>query len=111
LNYTITSTSAVPGALNLMPRENYVPPTNEAQIHVSCTHKGDDICDVVRDALKTKFSKYEPEFVKMPVNQRIRPDERTLIKLKHVTPELLTTIAEQTSEIKCVHKVRVLLNN
>ena len=82
----------------------------EAEVHVTCD-EGQNFCNTVRLALEDKFKQYEAVFVEMPEHKRIRTDEGTLIKLKHITPELLKTIAEDVSRVSCVHKVRVLLNN
>ena len=97
--------------IHKIPKVESTPETGAARLHVTCDHKEDQLCDIVRDELKSKFAQYEPEFEKMPIGLRIRPDERTLIKLKHVTPEMLKAIVKETSEVNCVQKVRIILKN
>ena len=98
--------------LHKLPREKSKPKENQATAHVSCTHSSDQYCDVVKAALEKKISEFEPEFLTMPEHERIRPDEKTLIKLNNVTShEKLKNIARITSEVNCVRKVRVLLKS
>lgn len=75
------------------------------EIHISCEH-GKQYCPNLKTELEKSFKDFDPEFTQMPENKQIRDDEGTLIKLKNVSTELLENIAEQSSNVSCVHKVR-----